>query len=115
MDLTLEWKSVLPVRSTCRADGALPLGRTRRRNGEANELRAQRACLTTSVAPEVSGEGEDVSEEAGGSGLVTPLVGAPTPASHIARRGRRRQQLTSHARPRRRSRVPGGSLCLMTR
>ena len=54
VDLTLEWKSVRPVCSTCRADGALPLVRTRRRNGEAKERRAQRACLVTHVAPQVS-------------------------------------------------------------
>ena len=46
VNITLEWKSVFPVYSTCRVDAALPLlVRTRRRNREANERRAQRACL----------------------------------------------------------------------
>ncbi len=42
---TLEWRSVLPICTTCRVDGALPLVRTRRKNGHAYERRAQRARL----------------------------------------------------------------------
>jgi hypothetical protein len=42
---TLEWRSVLPICTTCRANGALPLVRSRRRNGGAYERRAQRARL----------------------------------------------------------------------
>ena len=47
--LTIEWKSVLPVCHQCRANGALPLARTKRRNGASNGRRAERARLTTQV------------------------------------------------------------------
>ncbi len=38
--LTIEWKSVLPVCQQCRADGGLPLARTKKRNGASNGRRA---------------------------------------------------------------------------
>ena len=47
--LTIEWKSVLPVCQQCRADGAIPLARTKRRNGAANGQRARRDRLTVTV------------------------------------------------------------------
>ncbi len=47
MDLAWEWKRVLLIYPMCRADGALSLARTRRRNGAANGRCAQRACLAT--------------------------------------------------------------------
>jgi hypothetical protein len=43
--LTREWKSVLPVCPTCRADGALPIARTKRRNGDAIQRSGRRAHL----------------------------------------------------------------------
>ena len=58
-DLTREWKSVLPVCPTCRADGALPLARTRRRNGAANERRVQRARHVASSTSVGASNGED--------------------------------------------------------
>jgi hypothetical protein len=45
--LTQEWRSVLPVCLTCRADGALPVARTKRRNGDAiNRMRLKRSQWT---------------------------------------------------------------------
>jgi hypothetical protein len=50
-DLTREGKSVLSIcTSTCRVDGALPLARTRKRNGAANERCVHRARLKASIA-----------------------------------------------------------------
>jgi hypothetical protein len=55
-ELSIEWKSVLPVCPTCRTDGALPPVRSRRRNGASHESRAQRARLT-SQAPQAHVDG----------------------------------------------------------
>ena len=41
--LSVEWKSVLLLCTSCAASGAIPLTRTRRRNGAANGQRAKRA------------------------------------------------------------------------
>ena len=54
--VTLEWKSVLLVCRQCRADGLLPLARTKRRNGAAIARRAQRVRLTTPT-PQADVEG----------------------------------------------------------
>ena len=48
--LIVEWKSVLTICQVCRADGAIPLARTKRRNGAANAQRAQRYLLTADVS-----------------------------------------------------------------
>ena len=40
--LAAEWKSVLPICQNCRTYGAIPLARTKRRNGTAHAQRAQR-------------------------------------------------------------------------
>jgi hypothetical protein len=40
--LCVEWKSVLPLCTSCAAVGTIPLTRTRRRNGVANGQRAKR-------------------------------------------------------------------------
>ena len=47
--LTIEWKSVLPICQDCRAHGAIPLARTKRRNGATHAQRAQRDRLTAEV------------------------------------------------------------------
>ena len=47
--LSIEWKSVLPIWQDCRADDALPLARTKRRNGAVNGHRAQRNLSTADV------------------------------------------------------------------
>jgi hypothetical protein len=51
--LRLMWKSVLHVCQQCRLSRALPIARTKRRNGVANEQRTQRPLLAipTSQAP----------------------------------------------------------------
>ena len=72
-ELTQQWKSVLQVFHACRAKGALPLARTRRRNGDVNERRAQRARLAappTSLAPS-----EDVPFATHGEANPRPIVG----------------------------------------
>jgi hypothetical protein len=43
-NLSIEWKSVLPICQDYRANGALPLAWTKRRNGAINGHRAQRNC-----------------------------------------------------------------------
>jgi len=50
-ELSIEWKSLLPVCPACRTDSALPLVISRRRNGSSHDSRAQRARLT-SQAPQ---------------------------------------------------------------
>jgi hypothetical protein len=47
--LSIEWKSVLPVCQDCRADGARPLARSKRRNGAVNGKRAERDRVTADV------------------------------------------------------------------
>ena len=49
-ELAVEWRSLLPVCQTCRDDGALPLVRTRKRNGSARARQAQTARLTEVVS-----------------------------------------------------------------
>ena len=41
---------MLHICHVCRADGAIPLARTKRRNGAANAQRAQRDLLTADVS-----------------------------------------------------------------
>ena len=72
-ELSLQWKSVLPVCPACSAKGALPLARTRRRNGVVNERRAQRARL---VAPPASlPPSDDVAPPPNGESIPQPAVG----------------------------------------
>ncbi len=52
-ELTIEWKSVLPVCQHCRAEGALLLARTKRRNGGRNARRETRVRLTA-LAPQAA-------------------------------------------------------------
>ena len=88
--LNLEWKSVKTVCLECRAKGALPLVRTKRRNRASNEHRAQRARFVASVAPQASHEvvlaprvvGGAVPSDAPGVGILT--IACP--------RGRNRKQ-----------------------
>lgn len=49
-ELREEWKSLLPVCQTCRDDGALPLVRTRKRNGAARGKQAQTTRLRESAS-----------------------------------------------------------------
>jgi hypothetical protein len=55
-DLTLLWKTVLPLCQECRAGGAAPLPRSRRINGGNTERRAQRYRLETPVTPHFPNE-----------------------------------------------------------
>ncbi len=48
-ELTLKWKSVLLVCRRCRADGDLPLARTKRTNVATNARRAQRVRFRAPV------------------------------------------------------------------
>ena len=78
----------------CRAAGALPLARTKRRNGAGNEHRAQRARLAASVAPQASHEEALAPVALGGAvALVAPGVDVP-PA--IVPRGARRGPQRRH-------------------
>jgi len=49
-NLSIEWKSVLPICQDCRAYGALPLARTKRKNGAVNGHRTHRNRLTADVS-----------------------------------------------------------------
>jgi hypothetical protein len=55
-ELTRDWKRVFRIFPECHADETLPLARTRRRNGDANERRAQLARISKRVMPRVSNE-----------------------------------------------------------
>ena len=81
--LTREWKSVLPGCPTCRADGALPIARTKRRNGGAIQRSDRHAYL---ILEEV----QEVVMEEGANGVVVPNVVVPPTRACVARRGRRR-------------------------
>jgi hypothetical protein len=76
-------KSVLPVCPTCRAYGALPIARTKRRNGDAIQRSGRRAHLIREEVQEVVVEG-------GASGVVAPNVAVPPTRARVARRGHRR-------------------------
>ncbi len=86
---------MLHVCPTCRADGALPLARTRRRNGAANERRVQRARHVASSSSVGASNGED--------GPVVPAnpVEPIEPAARLTgRRGRRNPPVATVARTR---------------
>jgi hypothetical protein len=93
--LTIEWKSVLPICQQCRADGAIPLARTKRRNGEANGHRARRDRLMTAAVTQPS------------ENVVTPAEAADIPpsrtstTSRTSKRGRRVDSALVASRPRR--------------
>jgi hypothetical protein len=80
--LSIEWKSVLPVCQNCRADGAIPLARSKRRNGAVNGKRAERDRVTADV-PEANVDD------------VSPMVATGMPpattstAPRTTKRGRR--------------------------
>jgi len=80
--VSIEWKSLLSICHDCRADGALPLGRTKRRNNAVNGHRAQRIRLTVDV-PQAHVD------------VVTPMEATDTPlattstAPRSTKRGRR--------------------------
>jgi len=78
--LTQEWRSVLPVCPSCRADGALPFAQTKRRNGEAMHRSGRRAHL-------IRGEVVEVTMEGGASGVVAPQYVARPTRARVARRG----------------------------
>jgi hypothetical protein len=105
-DLTREWKIVLPTicLTTCRADGALPLDRTRRRNGAANGRRAQRARLAASIASQ-SLEAVFLSVEVTNIEVV-PVVPVEPVQPNVrltGRRGRRNPPVATVARTRKAS------------
>ena len=86
--LTRERKSVLPVCPSCRADDALPIARTRRRNGDAIQRSGRRAHLVP------DDEVEEVRMEGDGSGVVAPQdVLRPTRARDDGRGRRRRYSM----------------------
>ena len=93
--LQIEWKSVLPVCEVCRADGALPLARTKRRNGEANARRAQRDQLT-SPATQASVDCDAISPPSEATD-----ISPPSNATRTSKRGRKQSNLA--ARPPRRA------------
>jgi len=93
--LSIEWKSVLPVCQLCRADGALPLARTKRRNGEANARRAQRDQLT-SPATQASVDCDAISPPSEATD-----ISPPSNATRTSKRGRKQSNLA--ARPPRRA------------
>jgi hypothetical protein len=74
---------VLPVCPSCRADGALPIARTKRRNGDAIQRSGRSAHL-------IREEAQDVVVDDGASGVVASNAVAPPSRARVARRGRRR-------------------------
>jgi len=96
--LIIEWKSVLHICQVCRADDAIPLARTKRRNGTTNAQRAQRdrcRCF-----------GADVSQARRDD--VTPMEVTDKPSTTTSRaprttkRGRRADSEWAGKSPRRR-------------
>ena len=86
---TSEWRSVLPICTTCRANGALPLVRTRRRNGGTYERQARRARLENLDTTHQ----EHVSMGVEGSVEASPHVDVPAAsAPHISHQRRRRRR-----------------------
>jgi len=78
--VSLVWKIVLPICQQCHSSGALPIVRSRIRNGAGSEQRVQRPRLTTHAS------------QAPGESYTTPftmsLTTTPTP-TRVTRRGRR--------------------------
>ena len=74
---------MLPVCPTCRADGALPIARTKRRNGDVVQRSGQSAHFICEEVQEVVVEGDT-------SGVVASNVAVPPTRARVARRGRRR-------------------------
>ena len=97
----VEWKSVLPVCEICRADGALPLARTKRRTGEANARRAERDRLTNPVPNNASLNA--ISPTAAEATDITPP--STTAMSSRGRKRVRKQSNLAATRPRRVARV----------
>jgi hypothetical protein len=67
--LRVEWKSLLPVCQTCRGKGALPLTRTRKRNGLAKARGTETTLLKKDIrdeleAPAASAEGAEANQPA---------------------------------------------------
>ena len=92
--LSLEWKSVLHVCLECRAACALPLARTKRRNGASNEHRSRRAGVAASSAPQASNEEVRAPVVVGGAVVfVESVVDVPSISPAVARRGRNRRHL----------------------
>ena len=67
-ELREEWKSLLPVCQTCRDDGALPLVRTRKRNGAARAKQGQLTRLRQSAGVQQAAAGAPAS--GAGTGAV---------------------------------------------
>ena len=67
-----EWKSLLPVCQACRAKGALPLTRTRKRNGSARARQHETALLRD----EIRDEREAQVERAEGAEAIQPARAA---------------------------------------
>jgi len=66
---SIEWKSVLPICRDCRADGAIPLAQTKRRNGATHARRAQRDRLTSEAPIDVVTPMEDPG--------IPPIIATP--------------------------------------
>ncbi len=89
---------MLPLCPKCRANGALPLARTRRRNGAANERHVQRARHVASFAS------VGVSNREAGPVVPANPVEAIEPAARLTgRRGRRNPAEATVARTRKAS------------
>ena len=89
---------MLPICLPCLVDGARSLVRTRRRNADAHERRAQRASLVNSDAPQVPNEDEEqVPMEARARGEAASLVDLPSEGPRVYRRGRRRRYTSTIA------------------
>ena len=88
--LSIEWKHVyIPVCRLCRASGALPLARSRTRNGVATERRTQRTRLVSSDAHQDSTSTGDLTHVPGAaSGAIAPLPTSITPSDVSVRRRR---------------------------
>ena len=95
--LNIEWKNVLLVCHLCRADGALPLARTKRRNGEANARRTQRD-RQTSPTPHASIV-DAISPPAEATDIPPPSITMRT-----SKRGRKQSNLAASS-PRRTTRA----------
>ena len=76
----------------CRAASALPLARTKRRNGASNEDRSRHARVVTSSTSQASNEEVLAPVVVGGAVVsVASVVDVPSIPPHGARRGRNRR------------------------
>jgi hypothetical protein len=97
-ELNVVWKSVLPVCQEGCAHGALPIARSRRRNGAQIENRAQRCHLTTTASQarddvNTIAVTEAIEEDA--VPLTTVATTTIPTATRVLRRGRQPREPTS--------------------